>query len=97
MVFEEVEVVRRAERQLLLKVRNLPVELLVGFAILHLLLLLDDGEGEFILVLKLRSIYSISHLLHHLVLLGGEVTNLTNELCEPRLLGKLGVVIEEMG
>ena len=67
MVFEEVEVVRRAERQLLLEVRNLPVELLVGFARLHLLLL------------------------------GGEVTNLTNELCEPRLLGKLGVVIEEMG
>ena len=73
MVFEEVEVVRRAERQLLLEVRNLPVELLIGFACLHLL------------------------LLHHLVLLGGEVTNLTNELCEPRLLGELGVVIEEMG
>ena len=72
MVFEEVEVVRRAERQLLLEVRNLPVELLVGFTRLHLLLL-------------------------HLVLLGGEFTNLTNELCEPRLLGKLGVVIEEMG
>ncbi len=50
MVFEEVEVVRRAERQLLLEVRNLLVELLVGLARLHLLLLLDDGEGKVILV-----------------------------------------------
>ena len=46
---------------------------LVSFSCLHLLLLLDDGEGEFILVCILRSIYCISHLLHHLVLLGGEV------------------------
>ena len=46
---------------------------------------------------KLRQIVGISHLLHHLVLLGGEVTDLTNKLCEPRLLGEFGVVIEEMG
>ena len=67
MVVEEVIVVRRTERQLLLQEAHLLIQLLVGLARLHLLLL------------------------------GGEVTNLTNELCEPRLLGKLGVVIEEMG
>ena len=66
MVVEEVEVVRRAERQLLLEGGNLLVELLEGLARLHLLLL------------------------------GGEVANLTYEGAEPRLLGKLGVVIEEM-
>ena len=41
----------------------------------------------------LVSLSRLHLLLHHLVLLGGEVTDLTNELCEPRLLGKLGVVI----
>ena len=96
MVIEEVEVMRRAERQLLFEDGNLLVELLEGLARLHLLLLLDDGEGKVILVLILRSIHSLSHLLQHLVLLGGEVANLTYEGAEPRLLGKLGVVIEEM-
>ena len=95
MVVEEVEVVRRAERQLLLECGNLLVELLEGLARLHLLLLLDDGEGKVILVLILRSIHSLSRLLQHQVLLGGEVTNLPYEGAEPRLLGKLGVVIEE--
>ncbi len=71
MVFEEVEVVRRAERQLLLEVRNLA----------------GRAAG--------RSRPPSSPPAH--VLLGGEVTNLTYELCEPRLLSKLGVVIEEMG
>ena len=96
MVIEEVEVVRRAEWQLLLEDGNLLVELLEGLACLHLLLLLDDGEGKVILVLILRSIHSISRLLQHLVLLGGEVTNLPHEGAEPRLLGKLGVVIEKI-
>ena len=96
MVIEEMEVVRRAERQLLLECGNLLVELLEGLARLHLLLLPDDGEGKVILVLILRSIHSLSRLLQHLVLLGGEVANLTYKGAEPRLLGKLGVVIEEM-
>ena len=96
MVIEEVEVMRRAERQLLLECGNLLVELLEGLACLHLLLLLDNGEGKVILVLILRSIHSLSHLLQHQVLLGGEVANLTYKGAEPRLLGKLGVVIEEM-
>ena len=96
MVVEEVEVMRRAERQLLLECGNLLVDLLEGLARLHLLLLLDDGEGKVILVSILRGIYRISRLLQHLVQLGGEVTNLTYEGAEPRLLGKLGVVIEEM-
>jgi len=87
--------VRRAEWQLLLEDGNLLVELLEGLARLHLLLLLDDGEGKVILVLILRSIHSLSRLLQHLVLLGGEVANLSYEGAEPRLLGKLGVVIEE--
>ena len=96
VVVQEMEVMRRAERQLLLEDGNLSVELLVGLARLHLLLLLDDGEGKVILVSILRCIYRISHLLQHLVLLGGEVTNLTYEGAEPRLLGKLGVVIEKI-
>ena len=96
MVIEEVEVMRRAERQLLLECGNLLVELLEGLARLHLLLLLDDGEGKVILVLILRSIHSLSRLLQHLLLLGGEVANLTYEGAEPRLLGKLGVVIEKI-
>ena len=66
MIVQEVEVVRRAERQLLLECGNLLVELLEGLACLHLLLL------------------------------SGEAANLTYEGAEPRLLGKLGVVIEEM-
>ena len=96
MIVQEVEVVRRAEWQLLLEDGNLLVELLEGLACLHLLLLLDDGEGKVILVSILGCIHRISHLLQHLVLLGGEVANLTYEGAEPRLLGKLGVVIEEM-
>ena len=95
MVIEEVEVMRRAERQLLLECGNLLVELLEGLARLHLFLLLDDGEGKVILVSIQRCIYRISRLLQHLVLLGSEVANLTYEGAEPRLLGKLGVVIEE--
>ena len=66
MVVDEMEVVWRAERQLLLQDGNLLVELLEGLARLHLLLL------------------------------GGEVANLSYELREPRLLGKLGVVIEKI-
>ena len=97
VVIQEVEVVRRAERQLLLEDGNLSVELLEGLARLHLLLLLDDGEGKVILVLILRSIHSLSRLLQHLLLLGSEVTNLTYEGAELRLLGKLGVVIEKIG
>jgi len=95
VVVEEMEVVRRAEWQLLLESGNLLVELLEGLARLHLLLLLDDGEGKVILVSILRCIYRISHLQQHLVLLGGKVANLTYEGAEPRLLGKLSVVIEE--
>ena len=66
MVVDEVIVVRRAERQLLLQEAHLLIQLLVGIARLHLLLL------------------------------GGKVANLPNELREPRLLGKLGVVIEKI-
>ena len=96
MVVEEVIVVRRTERQLLLQEAHLLIQLLVGLARLHLLLLLDDGEGKVIIVLILRSIHSLCRLLHHQVLLSSEVANLPYELGEPRLLGKLGVVIEKI-
>ena len=66
MVVDEMEVVRRTERQLLLQEAHLLIQLLVGLARLHLLLL------------------------------GGKVANLSYELREPRLLGKLGVVIEKI-
>ena len=70
VVVQEVEVVRRTERQLLLEDGNLSVELLVGLSLLLLLV--------------------------HLLLLGGKVANLSYEVAEPGLLGKLGVVIEEI-
>ena len=88
MVALEVEVVRRTERQLLLQALYLLAELLVGIGLLDGLHL----DEEVILVLALL-------LLHHehLLLLLGEVTNLPHELGEPRLLGQLGVVVEEAG
>ena len=95
MVVDEMEVVRRTEWQLLLQEAHLLIQLLVGLARLHLLLLLDDGEGKVIIVLILRSIHSLCRLLHHQVLLSSKVANLSYELREPRLLGKLGVVIKD--